>query len=80
VTSKATQITLWHHVHNTVLFVPAGTLYCGTAKQRYSIGEVQSADASLLVQPSRPGTATRLLAQARARRTAWVETQWLAAG
>jgi hypothetical protein len=79
VTSKATQITIWHPVQNTLLLVPAGTIDCGTAKQRYSIGEVQSANKIILIQPSRTGNATRLLAQARACLTAWVETQRLAA-
>jgi len=62
-----------------VLLVPAGTIYCGTANQRYSIAEVQSANKIILVQPSRTGNATRLLAQASACLTAWVETQRLAA-
>src|SRR5258708_30070978 len=67
---KSNPDTIWHPVQNTLLLVPAGTIDCGTAKQRYSIGEVRSASATLLIQPSRTGNATRLLAQARACLTA----------
>ena len=60
VTSKATQIDVWHLVQNTLMLLPAGTIDCGTAKHHYVIGEVQSAYTASLVQAGRNGNVRRI--------------------
>ena len=58
VTSKATQISVWHHVQRMLVLLPTGTIYRGTHKHS-SIGEVQSAYVSILAQASASGNGGR---------------------
>jgi hypothetical protein len=39
----------WHHVQDALVLLPAGTIYCGTAKH-YLVGEVRSAYTSILAR------------------------------
>ena len=47
------------------MLLPAGTIDCGTAKQHYSIGEVQSASTGILTQAGKTGYRGRTLAANR---------------
>jgi hypothetical protein len=68
-----------HLVQGTLLLFPVGTTDHGTGKQ-HGVGTVQDVLSPLLIQASRTGKGNRLLAHAKKRLTAWVETQRLAAG
>jgi hypothetical protein len=40
---------------DTLMLLPAGTIYCGTAEHHYLVGEVQSAYRPILAQAGRDG-------------------------
>ena len=54
-----------HHVQDTLVLLPARTIYCGTRKH-YLIGEVEVSYESILAQASAVGNHTRLSAKANA--------------
>jgi hypothetical protein len=73
---KQPDSSAWHHVQSTLVLLPAGTMFCGTAKH-YSIGEVQSAYLAILAQAGRHGN---VAGHAPPQRAARLSSPWVNRG
>jgi len=60
--STGSRSSAWHHVQDTLVPLPVGTIYHGTAKHRYWIGEVQNAYRYIFAQQGANGNADRTFA------------------